>query len=156
MIHDKITGLVICGYPGIGKSTVAVNRNDICDAESSAFSHPFNAETGEQELCSDFPANYVDFVKKMASDLGGYKYVLCSCHKTVRDELRKQGVPFVNVIPHFNRKDEYMQRYLKRGDSALFIQCMYDNWDEWHDEIDNSGVATIHLWEGQNLADILP
>lgn len=156
MKHDEIKAVVICGYPGIGKTTAAANRTDICDAESSAFSHPFDSATGKQKKSENFPRNYVDFISKLITELGGYRYVLCSCHKEVREELNNHGIPFIVVVPHFNCKDEYMQRYLKRGDNADFIQNMYDCWDEWHDEIDNSGAAVIHLWEGQTLADILP
>lgn len=156
MKHDEIKGVVICGYPGIGKSTAAANRTDICDAESSAFSHPFDPVTGKQKKSNEFPRNYVDFVSKLITDHGGYRYVLCSCHKEVREELNNRGIPYIVVVPHFNCKDEYMERYLKRGDSVDYIQKMYDCWDEWHDEIDNSGAAVIHLWEGQNLSDILP
>ena len=151
----KLTGIIICGFPGVGKSTAAANRTDIVDAESSAFSHPFNPETGEREPNKDFPKNYVEHLKKLASVLGGYQFVLASCHKEVRDELEAQGVPFIAVILHVYCMDEYLKRYLKRGDSVQFIENIYNNWTNWIVEIEDT-CTTIHLEEGENLSDILP
>ena len=156
MADWKMTGTIICGYPGVGKSTVATNRTDIVDAESSAFSHPFDPVTMKQEVSNDFPRNYIDHIIRLASELGGYSYVLVSCHKEVREELDARSIPYVVVIPHIGCKDEYMKRYLKRGDSAEFIARMYANWDEWHEEIEENAPAVIHLLAGEMLADILP
>lgn len=33
------------------------------------------------------------------------------------------------------RKDEFIDRYKKRGNDAKFIQLVHDNWDSWLDEI---------------------
>lgn len=156
MADWKMTGTIICGYPGVGKSTVASNRTDIVDAESSAFSHPFDPVTMKQEESKDFPANYVDHIERLASELGGYNYILASCHKEVRDELDARGIPYVVVIPGIECKDEYMKRYLKRGDRAEFIAQMYSNWDKWHEEIEENAPAIIHLLAGETLSDILP
>ena len=154
-LHET-TGVIICGFPGVGKSTVAANRTDIVDAESSGFSHPFNPETGQQEADPKFPLNYVEHLKQLASRLGGYQYVLASCHKEVRDELEKQEIPFVVVVPSCGCKDEYMARYLKRGDSAEFIGNVYIHWQEWLDEIESRHQPVIHLTWRETLADILP
>ncbi len=156
MANWKMTGKIICGYPGVGKSTVAANRTDIVDAESSGFSHPFNPETFVQEVSSEFPMNYVEHIKKLASKIGGYEYVLVSCHKEVREELDAQGIPYVVVIPEIECKNEYMKRYLKRGDKSEFIAQMYANWEDWHKEIEQNAPAVIHLSAGETLADILP
>lgn len=154
-LHE-MTGVIVCGFPGCGKSTAAANRTDIVDAESSAFSHPFNPETGQQEENQEFPQNYVEYLKQLASRIGGYNYVLASCHKSVRDELEKQGIPFVVVIPSYDSKDEYMARYLKRGDSAKFIGNVYSHWHDWLYEIESSAQPVIHLDAGETLSDILP
>ena len=135
---------------------VAVNRTYIVDAESSGYSHPFNFETQEFEVNSEFPKNYVEQIKKLASEIGGYEYVLISCHKEVRNELDAQGIPYVVVIPEVGCKNEYMKRYLKRGDSAEFMARMYANWEDWHEEIEGNAPALIYLSAGEVLADILP
>ena len=152
----EMTGVIICGFPGIGKSTAAANRTDIVDAESSAFSHPFNPETMRQEANPKFPKNYVKHLKQLASRIGGYSYVLASCHKTVRDEMERQGIPFVVVVPATYLVDEYMARYLKRGDRAEFIGDIYSHWQEWLDEIESRKQPVIHLMEHETLSDILP
>ena len=156
MANWKMTGKIICGYPGVGKSSAAVNRTDIVDAESSGFSHPFNPETFVHEVSREFPMNYIEHIKKLASEIGGYEYVLVSCHKEVRDELDAQSIPYVVVIPDVGCKDEYLKRYLKRGDKSEFIAQMYANWENWHEEIEQNAPAVIHLSAGETLADILP
>ena len=67
MKNEKINGIIICGYPGIGKSTAAYNKMNIEDAESRAYSHNFNPDTCTETENESFPGNYVDALEKLAS-----------------------------------------------------------------------------------------
>lgn len=148
--------IIICGYPGIGKSTAAVNRSNIIDAESVSFSHTWDPDTCFQEPNDAFPGNYVDYLEMLTHQLAGYDYILAACHQEVRDELMKRGIPFIVVMPDESCLNEYLIWYLKRGDSVEFITKMQKEWKQWHYDIRSTGATVITLGPGENLADILP
>ena len=157
----KLKGIIICGFPGVGKSYAAQRSTDITDAESSAFHYPTDWENiNEPEKMRttedpDWVKKYVDHLVDMASQYG-YRYVLASTHDEVIAELNSRFVPYVVVAPDRSLKDEYLGRYLKRGSDADFIINLNENWDEWLDQIERYSSAVIHLKAGQTISDILP
>jgi adenylate kinase family enzyme len=148
--------LIICGFPGVGKTTAAANRSDIEDAESSAFHWLWDAATGERNPNPKFPENYVDYlVRQLASHEPPF-VILASCHETVRKELARRKLPYLIVAPEEDAKDEYLARYLRRGDPLEFIRMMDVNWREFMTSVWLDKATDIRLRPGQVLADILP
>lgn len=111
---------VICGFPGIGKSTMFKNKGDakILDSDSSTFDK------------SEFPANYIKHIQEKTAE--GYT-ILASSHDTVRKALVEAGIPFVLVYPRLECRDEYLRRYQKRGSPQAFIDLLADNFNKWID-----------------------
>lgn len=154
----EFKAMVICGFPGVGKTSAANNRTNICDAESSGFSWVFDPEKPNKprERNPEFPNNYGAYIAKLASPYG-YDVVLASSHKGVREELDRRGIDYVIVVPEKNAKDAYMKRYIERGSNAEFVNLLYENWEAWLDEIENNGKhAVIHLAASEYLSDFLP
>lgn len=140
---------IICGFSGIGKSTVAKNQSNVLDFESSVFSHKLNGETN-----SDFPDNYVDELMKVMSDKK-YDYYLVSCHKSVRDELKARGLKYMIILPYRDCENEYMKRWVRRGSDIDFITKMSERWDAMIDSCVKDTVPKIYLDEHEYLSDIL-
>ena len=140
---------IICGWSGIGKSTVAKNQSNVLDFESSVFSHKLNGETN-----SDFPDNYVDELMKVMSDKK-YDYYLVSCHKSVRDELKARGLKYMIILPYRDCENEYMKRWVRRGSDIDFITKMSERWDAMIDSCVKDTVPKIYLDEHEYLSDIL-
>lgn len=159
----KIKNHIICGFPGVGKSSASKINEDVADIESSEFRWPVEWKNvdeldqmkHERKLNQNWVRDYVDHIEAMASQYG-YNYCLISCHKEVREELNARNIPYMIVVPDRSLKDEYLVRYLIRGDSFAFIDCINKHWDEWLSEIDKSDVPVIHLSTGQFIGDILP
>lgn len=154
----RITGLIICGFPGVGKSTASAlasecKNYDFNDMESSAYSWIVGFD-GKRTRNPSFPACYVDNIEMNASQYG-YPVVLVASHKSVRDEMKKRGIPYIIVVPDKGLKDEYLLRYVARGSDIDLIEQVYDHWDEWLDEIETDGAPVIHLKSGQFLADVI-
>lgn len=149
----KIKHLIICGFPGVGKTTAERRSREVIDCESTAFHFTF--ENGMQKENPDWVSKYVDHIEQLASK-ENYQYILVSSHLKVRVEMEKRGIPYICVVPEIYLRDEYLARYVKRGDSAAFIQRLYDHWNEWLEEIDRHGAPVIHLAEGQNISDMIP
>ena len=152
--------IIICGFPGVGKSCVANNRVNILDAESSAFHWRYDPEHPEKgrEKNPDFPRNYIAYIKE---NMERYELdvILVATHKAVRDALKKEGIDYVIVAPSRWDKNEYMKRYLQRGNDIDFLKSLHKNWDVWMSELEiesyKEGVPMITLEEKGYLSDIL-
>lgn len=137
---------VISAFPGTGKTHYCTTEQDYmpndfaCDSDSSKFDK------------SNFPQNYIEHIKKMKEE--GYAFIFVSSHKEVRDALVENGIDFTLVYPKKELKEEYINRYKKRGSSDSFIKLISDNWDLWIDELKNQkGCKHIELESGKYLAN---
>ena len=130
--------MIICGYAGIGKSYCAKQIANLVDLESTPFKKNWEV--------------YADVIEHMHKN--GYT-VLTSCHKELREELKKRGLYFFVAIPAEERKDEFKERYTQRGNSEEFINLQMDNWDKWHNELrEEKGYKLITLTKDCDLFDI--
>ena len=104
--------MIICGYPGIGKSTLAKNDKDhrYIDLESSNF---YDKSTGER------PENWHVYYCQIAEDLSRQGYiVLVSCHDEVRKWLENSKEQVVVIVPCKNLKEEWGEKLLKRCEDS--------------------------------------
>lgn len=127
--------MIICGFAGIGKSTLAKEVGGVIDLESTPFKNDWN--------------KYIDVAKHM--DEQGYT-VLLSCHKELREQLQEQCIPYVCVLPNNELKGEYMERYENRGNGCTFIEKMNIHWNEYCTQLENESI--VILQSGEYLADI--
>ena len=146
--------IVICGFPGVGKTSVANNRMNILDAESSAFSWNWNPENLERgrERNPEFPENYIKFIRE---NMEKYDFILGACHGVVRDTLKAEGIQYIIVAPKRELKNEYLIRYLQRGSDVDFIESLNENWGKFLDDVENDGAPVIWLDAGDYLSDVL-
>jgi hypothetical protein len=165
----KIKGIIISAFPGTGKTTAAGLMKEAVDLESTPFKFPVDWEKGivPTEEAEDWVQKYVDQITLLASECG-YNFVFVSSHQEVRKELRKREIPFISVIPQADLRDEYMIRYIGRGNDMKFLRNVYDNWFDWLHEYDNEVFDNIfdlegkpqeiiiHLKSGQYVSDLLP
>ncbi len=150
-------GMIICAFPGTGKTKAEATAHnyglyEILDAESSPFRWTETA-SGKRVQNPEFPDNYLNFIEHEA----GIKerIILTATHKQVRDEMKKRGLSYIIIAPEKNLKDEYLSRYVARGNDISFIKQLYDHWNEWLDEMEGDGAPIIHLKSGQYLLDII-
>ena len=148
--------LVVCAFPGTGKSHLCANLpkgKKALDSDSSQFSWE---STGVRH--PDFPANYIEHIK---NNLWSVDYIFVSSHQEVRDALNLAKVPYVVVYPHEVCKAEYLKRFKDRGSPESFIQTLSTHWDTWlrtmRDAIyDVQCRKALVLASGEYLSDALP
>lgn len=146
--------MVICGFPGVGKTSVANNRVNILDAESSAFSWIWDTESLEpgRRRNPKFPENYIRYIRE---NMEKYDVILVSSHQNVRYAMKKEGIPYIIVAPHAELKNEYLIRYLQRGSEFEFIELLNEEWGEFLKDINDDCAPVIWLERGKYLSDVL-
>lgn len=135
-------GLIICGYPGVGKTSIA-GWNNCIDLESSWFSYDkqgnriYPDEAWAEEYCS--------FAINLASQ--GYT-VLLSTHQVVINQLRevkwcldRDRVRVVIFVPRSDMKKAWVERLVNRyleSDKDVDLRAFVGGIQYW-----DSKMATI-------------
>ena len=136
-------GLIICGYPGVGKSSIA-GWNNCIDLESSWFSYD---EEGNKKYPDDtWCVDYCNLAMRLAAQ--GYT-VLTSAHACVINELRdhkfvldyKYKVKVVIFVPRPEMKKAWAERLVNRyleSDKDADLRAFIGGIQYW-----DSKIATI-------------
>lgn len=111
---NKNNTKIICGFAGIGKSSLARNRAGVVDLESTPFEKDWD--------------RYTKVAKHMADN--GYT-VLVSCHKELRQAFQEKGIPYILALPPKEKRIEYIKRYKERGNDEAFVKMMNQNWEKF-------------------------
>ncbi len=105
--------MIICGFPGTGKSTMA-KFSQWVDLESTPFKKNWLL--------------YAEVAKHMSDN--GYT-VMVSTHEEMLNALEQIGTSYVVVIPPITDKATYLHRYDMRGNTYDFIRLLDTNWERW-------------------------
>lgn len=143
---------IICGFPGIGKTSFSRHGGElkIVDSDSSSFSW---ADPKKKVRHPNWPVNYIDQIKEQRdhSDI-----ILVSSHSVVRDALIEAHIPFTLVYPGLEMKEEYIQRYVQRGNSRRFIQTLRENYSAWIGELmAQKECRHVVLQSGEYLSNVI-
>ena len=99
--------MIITGYQGIGKSTLASKNERIIDLESSSFWR-YDKETNQKTRHSDWYIYYCQVAQHLSSQ--GYT-VFVSCHQEVRDWLSAHNEErFCAIFPSKAIKEDWLKR----------------------------------------------
>jgi hypothetical protein len=123
---------IISAFPGTGKSWYHNKYPDITlDSDSSQFS--WVESVGGKIRNPEFPNNYIKHIKE---NIGKYKFIFVSSHKEVRDALLENCLFFYLIYPDEDRKIEFINRFIDRGNNINFINLVSTNWENWIKECD--------------------
>lgn len=144
--------MIIIGYQGIGKSTLA-GKNNYIDLESGNFWH-----NGVR------PDNWYVFYCQIAEHLSQQGYdVFVSSHEVVRNRLKKYSKePLYIVCPSIILKEEWIDKLKKRFESSK-LEKDYKAWMNAGDryvenimELERSGINYVEITDmNYSLEDIL-
>lgn len=147
--------IIISGFPGVGKSYFVKTHQDILvlDSRSSELSW-LKDEQGKNTILKNpqFPQQYIDHIKE---NLGSFDIILVSSHDTIRKALEDNNIEYFLAYPNKALKDEYMNRYIHRGNDYNFIKVVETNWDKWISDIEKEKFPfLIQLGCRQYLSDL--
>ena len=143
---------VVSGFPGIEKTTLFDNgtRFLLLDSDSSTFSW---ADPVKRIRNPEWPQNYL---RHILQNIGKVDEIFVSSHAEVRTALVDAGIKFTLVYPGLEMKEEYVQRYVSRGNAPAFVTLLQENYDAWITELmQQEGCTHIVLKPGQYLSDVL-
>lgn len=132
--------LVISGFPGVGKSTITHRYPWIRDSDSSTFDKAY------------FPTNYVEHIQSVIKKK---ETILVSSHKAVREALKEAGIPFNLYYPDIQCKDEYLERYRRRGSPDSFVKLLEGFWAAWIGECEDWDGLKVRMAPRTYLSDYL-
>jgi len=155
--------MIIAAYAGTGKTHFAllypelvtdlvsmpykyeIDKNTIYDETSKANpEHIFNDE---------WPYNYISAIKE---NLKSNKLLLIPTDYLVLGLLRVEKFPYCLCYPQRKDKEIYRERYIKRGNTADFIDIFIGRWDRFMDSFENDSYGQhIVLQSGQFLSDVI-
>ena len=101
--------MIIIGYPGVGKTSLAGRYHQYIDLESSHFNDAFREK----------PDGWFIPYCKVAEDLSrqGYR-VFVSCHREVQEYLYDCSTEYIMVLyPDIKLKEQWLDRVTKRYNS---------------------------------------
>lgn len=119
---------VIWGFWGCGKSRVADGVN-IIDADCEVFKfvgvnkenlHSISRDAEKIYRNLDYPENYVAYVQQCEADI-----VLVNCELSV---LKRFDSVYL-YYPSQSRKDEFIHRYIQRGDDTSFVTFLENEYE---------------------------
>ena len=128
------TGLVFCGYPCVGKTTIGGCSIQMKNGQW----HPIvDLETSLMRIDGNRPDNWVQIYVNYVEDLIAQGInVFCSTHKDVRDELERRNILYVNVMPSLNIKDWWLCKLRDRWkkDASQKNLLAYERAMEYYDK----------------------
>lgn len=99
--------MIIVGYPGVGKSTLAKKYPETyIDLESSV---------AREEYGENWEEKYIS-TASLLSDIGFHVFV--SCHKSVRDVIKKRNLKVISIFPAWCISDSWINKLKERYDKT--------------------------------------
>ena len=155
MSHPKQEAIVVAGFPGVGK-TYLIPADKPSSLQSLIFqdldSTPFSHKDGQPNPA--FPENYITHIKTLLQtpDL----IIMVGVHDVVRDQIVANGIRFTLVYPEQQLKDEYMERYTKRGSHPGLIKKLDQMWDAFTSSCaGQKDCRHVVLKSGEYLEDVM-
>lgn len=161
---DKL-GIIICGFSGIGKTTLGQKYENIAEIGQSLYRNIYegiDASKISRELRKNirvgikknpkWPMNYINKINELRET---HDLMLVFTDFELMDKFRELNIPFIIAIPDINRKEEFINNFKKRGQDEKFCQKAASKWDEKIKELKQMKETRIILKNHEYLEDYL-
>lgn len=160
--------MIVAGYAGIGKTTFCKEHTgEALDLVCMPFKYLNFYEVsgkcredegikahGDLELRVKWELYYYWAIKYLFQHCPE-KYIIIPTVRSVMPLLDADDIPYTVVYPDVELKDEYEERYRRRGDSQNFLNVFIDGWEYMLEDLDKYGDKQIVLKRGQYLSDVI-
>lgn len=137
-------GVLVCGFFGIGKSSVNKYRPDVSFYDLDA--KYFQKQPGWEKI-------YVECALALREV---YDIVALKSSDKVMNRLTELGETFYIVYPSRYAKREFMERAVKNNYSREWIHSFFSKWETYIEEIEQEDTTNkMVLQSGEYLSDIV-
>ena len=134
--------MLISGFPGVGKTRASQIFKTMIDLDSMQYT---NREK--------YPYCYIYDAIQLSKE--GY-IVLMSQELEIVELISLSGEGYMIVCPDISLKNEYMIRYLKRGNVNNWIDAVMKNWETHLNKLkEYPKENVVILQSGQYLSDVM-
>ena len=155
MANKAIPANIICGFPGIGKTSAARQFPQFFrDLDSSEF-HWITNESGERVLNPEWPNNYLTQIAALDNS-AMYRAVFVSSHDQVRKALHERGIHYVNIYPEDTPEMKtFMRKRLESAHSDKeFVDNLMDKYSAYVQSMRDDKNCIRHIEVGpKNIQD---
>lgn len=155
--------MIVSAFSGCGKTTLGEKYNNVIDLESSLYKYIFDTNISRAQIEArkatprkrnpEYPQNYIKAIEDASKK---YDIVLTSCGPLIREEMEKRNMEYLLVYPDISCKEEYIQRYINRGNHIDFIKHLEENFEQWVKAFDeDTNLKRIRIKSGENLEEVL-
>ena len=142
LINKK--GVIVCGFFGIGKSSVTQYRPDVKFFDLDA--KYFIKQPGWEKI-------YVECAIALKNE---YDIVCLKSSDKVMNLLNKLNEKYYLVYPNRYAKRDFMERAIKNKYSREWIENFFSRWEQYIEEVEQEDSANkIVLQNGEYLSDIV-
>ena len=156
-------GILIAGYAGIGKTTLAKKYKNVIDLESSTFKYNYSEEEkslsekkkglDNRKFNCDFPNNYY---KAIEDAILKYDFILIQGHPRYFDYLDSKKIEFWVVYPEKETLEKaYKERFVNRGNNEEYIDKVINGFEAMLAGFEKSKSKKIVLEGDETLEDYL-
>ena len=159
--------MIIAGFSGVGKTTFAKTYQNVIDlhvmpykySNLNEISNSYDDESikAAPELILNPNWRYEYYEKLISLCVAEpNKIIVIPTDIQVMNWLYCDNIPFTLVFPAYELKDEYRNRYIKRGNTDNFIEVFITNWDYWIGMFKvQKGCKKIELKTNEFLSDVI-
>lgn len=153
--------LIIAGFAGIGKTTLANKYKNVIDLESSVYRWdntglediPVEARKGTiRKENAKWPNNYIEEIKKQSSN---YDIILVWIHPDVLKIYDENNIDYVLCYPDKDSLKIYEKRYIERGNNKEYIERVINTYDMRLNQFREKNAQKIILKGNETLEDYL-
>ncbi|MBS7020569.1 MAG: hypothetical protein KH135_01680 [Firmicutes bacterium] len=164
-MEENRLGMIICGFSGIGKTTLGKKYQNVAEIGQSLFRNIYldkSAYTMDREHRKnirdgvlpnpEWPMNYVNKINELRKT---HDIVCVFTDPELMETFQKLEVPFVIALPDKSRKEEFINHFRERGQDEIFCKEAREAWDRRIDRLLAMNEDKIILKEGEYLEDAL-
>ena len=160
---DK-NAIIICGWAGIGKSTLQKKYKNAIDLESITYKWDYDKKLLKQfnheqlkalktrKINPNWPANYLSDINKSIKQ---YDIILVAYSRYIIDLLVKNNYDFYLCYPDYQFKDEYIERYLTRGNNENYLNTIKTEFETEFNYLSSLPFKKLNIFKGEFLEDVL-
>jgi len=151
--------ILIAGFAGVGKTTLAQKYKNVLDLESSFYTKDYSgiANPDTEKLKGDpsrkinpnFPTNYINAIRENQSK---YDYLCIWANDTkAMPHYKEHAIEYIIVMPTKEALSEYKDIFVGRGNSEFWIEKCIASYDRQHKSFIETGMPIYYLQVAETL-----